>query len=484
VDTDRAAGAVAEEFLSVSVDVAQVVGGKFWDPSGGLEIVAGGSAEVEPYDFTRPQLVALTRALEPGYLRIGGTAADEIYYDLGETPAEVAPEPFSYVLTAAQWDAVDAFAREVDSRLLFTLNAGPGTRDEAGAWTDGQARALLTHSAGRGTDVAVWSLGNEPGYFGVVHGLDVPPAQWAADHATLRTAVDELTPGARLAGPASAYWPAVGEVVPFTPAFLEQLAAGGDPPLDIVTWHYYPQQSRRCPAGNRRASPVLALLPEFLDEFDVHAGTVGQLRDEHLPDAEVWLDETGNAQCGGEPDLSDRFLAGFWWLDQLGQAARSGQQVVARQNLSGADYALLHEPELRPNPDYWTTLLWRRLLGPTVLAVTVPDSAPTLRAYAHCARDEPGGVAYVLLNLDEEAEAQVGTAALGASDGTTVQAWTLTAPDPLGRDVVLNGQPLALGADGSLPPLEPATVEGPVLTLPPLSQSFVVVPGAAPGACG
>ncbi|HEX8950204.1 MAG TPA: glycoside hydrolase, partial [Polyangia bacterium] len=82
-----------------------------------------------------------------------------------------------------------------------------------------------------------------------------------------------------------------------------------------------------------------------------------------------YIDETGNAQCGGAPGISDAFAGSLWWLDELGRLARRGTPVVVRQSLSGADYGLLREPSLDPRPDYFASLLWRRLMGRRVLAV-------------------------------------------------------------------------------------------------------------------
>lgn len=63
---------LALRFLGVAIDTAQVVGGKFWTPGGGVDGV-GGSTRVPPYDFARPKLRELARALGPSRLRIGGT---------------------------------------------------------------------------------------------------------------------------------------------------------------------------------------------------------------------------------------------------------------------------------------------------------------------------------------------------------------------------------------------------------------------------
>ena len=99
----------------------------------------------------------------------------------------------------------------------------------------------------------------------------------------------------------------------------------------------------------------------------------------------VWLGETGSAQAGGQPGVSGRWAAALWWLDQLGSLSTLGQQVQCRQTLSGSDYGLLHEGTLEPTPEYWVSVLWKRLMGTTVLAASAEGAADTLRVYCHLA---------------------------------------------------------------------------------------------------
>lgn len=64
-----------------------------------------------------------------------------------------------------------------------------------------------------------------------------------------------------------------------------------------------------------------------------------------------------------------RFVSGFLWLDKLGLAAASGYRVVIRQTFFHGCYALVGEDAV-PNPDYWLSLLHKRLVGVGVLRVT------------------------------------------------------------------------------------------------------------------
>jgi hypothetical protein len=223
--------------------------------------------------------------------------------------------------------------------------------------------------------------------------------------------------------------------------------------------------------------------PEALDEVDVWAAEVEGHRDAHAPGTPVWLGETGNAQCGGEPGVSDRWAGTFWWVDQLGRMARRGQPVVVRQTLSGTDYGLLDDSTLTPRPDYWASVLWKRLMGPTVLDAT--SVSPALRAYAHCAVPgegvPPGAVAMALVNLADAA-----TPVALPDGGHLLEAWVMTAQSLEARDVRLGDAVLAAAADGSLPELGPRRLDfaaGRWLELPPRSVTFLRLPDVDAPAC-
>ena len=64
-----------------------------------------------------------------------------------------------------------------------------------------------------------------------------------------------------------------------------------------------------------------------------------------------------------------RFLAGFLWLDKLGLGALLNLKVIIRWTLYHANYALI-DPQLRLNPDYWLTVLYKRLVSNKVLRVS------------------------------------------------------------------------------------------------------------------
>ena len=480
---DRPISRVDPRFLSFAVDTAQVVGGEFWAPPGqGRGLLDTGP--VQAYDFSRPRLRQLAAALAPAYLRVGGTDADRTVYRLGERDAERgAAKHARWALTGARWDALSEFARALDLKLVFTLNAGRSARDQNGDWDPESARALIAHAVKRGDPVAVWELGNEPNAFPLLHRTWLSAERYAADLRRASALLAELRAPGKLAGPSSAYWPVLGEGRSFSNEVIER--AGHV--LGVVSWHYYPQQSHRCPVATRRARPGVLPPPAQLGDVEHWAQGVASVVRAHAPDAQLWLGETGSAQCGGEPGLSNAFADSLWWVDHLGRLARWGHAVVVRQTLSGSDYGLIDDTSLEPNPSYWASWLWRRLMGTQVLAAGTDTNAASLRVYAHCTPDRapgytPGGVTLLVVNFDP-----VGTAtlALGAA-ASRATVYSLQADHLGARRVRVGGSELAIGRDGAfpeLPALGQSLAGGGELKVPPLSASFVVLPDAGAAAC-
>src|ERR1700716_4560125 len=113
------------------------------------------------------------------------------------------------------------------------------------------------------------------------------------------------------------------------------------------------------------------------------------------------LTETGETACGGNPWAAD-FIDSFRYLNQLGTLAKRGVQVVIHNTLAASDYALVDETTLLPRPNYWSALLWRKMMGTTVLDAGVPLAAGQ-HVYAHCQLGTPGGVTLLIINNDRAA---------------------------------------------------------------------------------
>jgi hypothetical protein len=252
-----------------------------------------------------------------------------------------------------------------------------------------------------------------------------------------------------------------------------QLAAYlGD--ADAFSYHHYGAVSQRCAAIGHQTTEDQALSEQWLKRTDETLAYYRQARDKSMPGKPFWVTETGETACGGNP-WAGAFLDSFRYLDQLGRLARQDVAVVMHNTLDASDYSLLDESTFEPKPNYWAALLWRQLMGTTVLDAGVVNG-PGLHVYAQCLRNVPGGVTVLVLNTDRE-KSRILALPLEA------QRYNLTARKLTDKAVMLNGISLQLGADDSLPALNgEATTRG-KLTFAPASITFLAISHAQSPTC-
>jgi hypothetical protein len=241
--------------------------------------------------------------------------------------------------------------------------------------------------------------------------------------------------------------------------------------VDAVSYHHYGAMSKRC---GGELTPDTALSEAWLSRTDEASALYRTLRDRFAPGKPIWLTETAQTACGGNPSAAT-FLDTFRYLDQLGRLASAGTQIVMHNTLAAADYGLLDEETYVPRPNYWGALLWRQLMGTVVLQSGVPIQMG-LHVYAHCERQVSGGVTLLLINNDRNAARTLVLA-------KTSERYTLDATTLQDVTVRLNGHTLSLDEAGELPPLAGVRTAAGPLVLAPETITFLAIPGAGNGAC-
>jgi hypothetical protein len=247
--------------------------------------------------------------------------------------------------------------------------------------------------------------------------------------------------------------------------------AAAAPGVDAVSYHHYGALSKRC---GGELTPDTALSEAWLSRTDEAFALYRTLRDRFASGKPIWLTETADAACGGNPSAAT-FLDTFRYLDQLGRLARAGAQIVMHNTLAGSDYGLLDEETYVPRPNYWGALLWRQLMGTIVLESGVPIQTG-LHAYAHCERQVSGGVTLLLINNDRNAARALVLA-------KTSERYTLDAATLQDVTVRLNGYTLLLDEAGELPRLSGVRTAAGPLILAPATITFLAIPGAGNSAC-
>lgn len=482
-------GTVDSRYLSFNVEMVEVTGGRFWKPYRSMPATApqqqpGAHSSAlpgadlyeyrPPIDLSNPRLRKLAAALAPSFLRVSGTWANSTWFQDNDEPAARPPAGFRSVLTRAEWKGVLDFSRAVDAPLVSSVAVSAGTRDAQGVWTPDQAKALYDYTKSVGGFIAATEFMNEP-TFASMGGAPAhyTAADYGRDAKIFATFLRKESPGTFYPGPGS-----VGEGISLAPAGMplhmlssKDLLEASGPIFDVFSYHFYGGVSRRC-GGHMTVDQALSA--DWLDRTDTVESFYANLRDQYLPGKPLWLTETGEAACGGDP-LAAQFVDTFRFLNQLGTLAQRGVQVVMHNTLSASDYGLLDEQTLDPRPDYWAAVLWKRLMGPTVLDPGASGDA-TLRIYAQCAPKHKGGVTVLALNTDPHSPRMI------SLPGAT-ERYTLTAPELTGTAVLLNGAPLRTNPDGSLPAFHAEYGHAGEMTLAPLSATFLVMRQAKNPAC-
>jgi hypothetical protein len=493
-------GVIDERYQSYNVEMLEVTGGKFWKPYGPeLEALlrqpapatAPGSTPAgmnpalyqyrPPIDLTNTRLRKLASALGPAYVRVSGTWANTTYFPESDQAPPKPPAGFMGVLTRAQWKGVIDFANAVDARIVTSFANGVGTRDAAGAWTPEQARRWIEYTRLAGGQIAAAEFMNEPtlaamggapaGYDAAAYGRDFRQfllfARQAAPHMMV------LGPGS--VGESTGEWGVAYGYGSAPVLKTRELLAAAGPGIDAFSYHHYGATSKRCAAMDKQTTAAEALSEQWLLRTDETLAFYRKLRDEFTPGTPFWNTETADAACGGNP-WAGSFLDTFRYLDQLGRLAKQDVKVVAHNTLVASNYGLLDDKTLEPKPMYWGALLWRKLMGTTVLEPGIPVQ-DGLHVYAHCLRRSPGGVALLVINNDK---ARPGALAFPVP----ALRYTLAAPASLqDMRVQLNGNELKLGDDDTLPELAGAATPAGEQAFAPATITFLALPLAQSNAC-
>jgi hypothetical protein len=456
-------GAIDERFQSYNIEMVEVTGGRFWKPYGAkaCDVPAGLYAYRAPIDLTNARLRGLAAALAPAYVRTSGTWANATYFADSDAAPSAPPTGFNGVLTRQQWQGVIDFSQAVQAPIVTSFATSPGTRDAAGVWSPDQASRLLAYTASVGGNIAAVEFINEPNLAtgGIQGGYDA--AAYGRDFKIFRTLMKRTAPEVMILGPAT---------VGVTSAASDLLAASG-PVLDGLSYHHYGMLSERCTGVSQ---PHEALSEEWLARTEETFDFYRTLRDRFEPGKPIWLTETAEAACGGSR-WATAFLDTFRYLDQLGRLAKAGVQIVMHNTLAASDYGLLDEKTLAPRPNYWGALLWRRLMGTTVLDSGVPIGAG-FHVYAHCQRGTYGGVSILVINADRNTPHALTLASAAVR-------YTLDASNLQDDSVRLNGHRLGLAATGDLPSLTGIPTTAGTLAFAPATITFLAISAADNHAC-
>jgi heparanase len=149
-------------------------------------------------------------------------------------------------------------------------------------------------------------------------------------------------------------------------------------------------------------------------------------------------------------------------------------KVIMHNTLASSDYGLLDQNTFEPRPNYWAALLWRKLMGTTVLDPKVAPAQNTY-VYAQCLREHPGGVVLLVINADQQRTFNLLVPLKSLR-------YTITGSELESRTVQLNGTTLALAND-KLPRLTGKATRPGQISFGPTSITFLEITNAGNGNC-
>ncbi|XP_051137131.1 heparanase-like protein 3 [Andrographis paniculata] len=476
------------------------------------------TASLLQLDLSNKILINAVKAFSPLKIRLGGTLQDKLRYQTKDDPkpcpdfVKNTSQLFGYnegCLPLSRWDELNTFFNATGAKIIFGLNALTGRTIRAdgsctGAWNSGNAASFIRYTVGNGYPIYGWELGNELSGNGV--GARVDAGQYASDIINLKKTVDD-------AYNKSDHKPLViGPGGFFDHTWFAKFVAGASSSLQAVTHHIYnlgPGVEEHLVERILDPSWLDNMVPPFRDLQNIVNSTPNS-------SAVAWVGEAGGAYNSGRNLVTNAFVFSFWYLDQLGMSSSFDTKTYCRQSLIGGNYGLLNITSFHPNPDFYSALLWHRLMGRAVLSTSF-DGTKKIRAYSHCSRNS-AGITLLLINLDNSTAVQVSVSipdAIGnktsstpghtaqqqnlktritnkieqdniQKDEITRQEYHLTAKDGdlHSQTVLLNGKILSVNSSGIIPTLEPAKVN-PLepIRVAPLSIVFVQMPYVHVPAC-
>ncbi|NP_072127.1 heparanase precursor [Rattus norvegicus] len=498
--TKRLFQSVSPSFLSITIDASLATDPRFLTFLGS------------------PRLRALARGLSPAYLRFGGTKTDFLIFDPNKEPtseersywqsqdnndicgservsADVLRKlqmewPFQELLllreqyqrefknstySRSSVDMLYSFAKCSRLDLIFGLNALLRTPDLR--WNSSNAQLLLNYCSSKGYNIS-WELGNEPNSFWKKAQISIDGLQLGEDFVELHKLLQKSAfQNAKL------YGPDIGQPRGKTVKLLRSFLKAGGEVIDSLTWHHYY-------LNGRVATKEDFLSSDVLDTFILSVQKILKVTKEMTPGKKVWLGETSSAYGGGAPLLSNTFAAGFMWLDKLGLSAQLGIEVVMRQVFFGAGNYHLVDENFEPLPDYWLSLLFKKLVGPKVLMSRVkgPDRSK-LRVYLHCTnvyhpRYREGDLTLYVLNLHNVTKHLKLPPPMFSRPVDKYLLKPFGSDGLLSKSVQLNGQTLKMVDEQTLPALtEKPLPAGSSLSVPAFSYGFFVIRNAKIAAC-
>ncbi|KAK4567321.1 hypothetical protein RGQ29_003220 [Quercus rubra] len=466
-------------------------------------------------DLNNIKFLNAIKAFSPLKIRLGGTLQDKVKYERtgnGQPCSPFVKNNSEFLgfsqgcLPMSRWDELSVFFKKAGAVVVFGLNELSGKTIDSqgsavGAWNSSNAESLIRYTVNKGYNIIHgWELGNELSGNGI--GARVSADQYASDINSLQNVVQNIYDGFKVK-------PQI--VAPggfFDATWFTDFIKKTPKSLQVVSHHIY----NLGPGVDDHLIEKI-LDPSSLDSTSQTFSSLQSILKNSGTQAVAWVGEAGGAYNSGHNLVTNAFVFSFWYLDQLGMASSFDTKTYCRQTLVGGNYGLLNTSTFAPNPDYYSALLWHRLMGNKVLSTRF-SGTNKIRAYAHCSK-KTKGITLLLINLEGNTTVQVRVSTENNSGGTknssmheiqiprtrfatmhrvrgskrvndTRKEYHLTAKDGdlHSQTILLNGKILNIDSSGLIPPLIPIDVNqlDPIIVAP-FSIVFAQIPYIKFSAC-
>lgn len=389
VDAGHVLGAIAPDFMGLGYETASVA-------TPGLL-----SGKNRAY-------IQLVRTLgRQGVIRVGGNVSDYSVFS-PEAPAKAAPERQTTVVNAAVIQDLGEFLDATGWKLIWGLNLGSGTPQQAVE----EAQAVAAAAQDK---LLALEIGNEPDLF---HGAHRPPdygyAEFHKEYQTFRDAIRKKLPDVPFAGP---------DVAAKTD-WMAEFARDEGADIKLLTHHYYAMGPPQNPASTF----------ENLLAGNSHLGRIlAQCRSaSQLAGVPYRICETNSCFGGGKPGVSDTFASALWGLDflfTLAAADAGGANVETGVNQHG--FISLYSPigddgqgHYAAKPLYYGMLAFTEASQGRRVDVQFEASGLNVRAYAVLGDKQQLWVTLI----NKEASQNVDVHIVGVPDFTHGRVMRLEAP--------------------------------------------------------
>ena len=386
-------------------------------------------------------LVQLYRNLShQGLIRIGGNISDHTRFE-PDGVATVNPEERVTIINESSLKNLASFARATGWKVMWGLNLGSGTKEQAV-----QEAVAVDHALG--ANLQSFEIGNEVDLMRrYARDFDA----YHAAYAEYKSAIRAKLPHAVFSGPDVA-----GNL-----SFVEKFVASEANDMRLATHHYY-----RGGASSPRAT-LQALLAR--DEgFDRRLDQLRALCAQHHLDFRI--NEVNSFSGGGKPGVSDTFGSALWCLDYMFDLASHGcsgvnMETDINQHAFISHYSpIVHDTNghCTARPEYYAVLAFAMAGHGRLTKTTLSKSDINCTAYSTQSNDSSW---VIVINKDFAKDAQVDLEVAGKSGAAKL--YRLMAPSIESKDhVTLSGSSVA--DDGTWTPSDPEVI--------PISQGHVQFP--------